>query len=323
MSGRVPRVRVRLPAVLRGLAGGRGETFGEGRTVREVLQSLERVHPGLGDRLVDPAGTQRRYLSLFLNDEDVRSLSGLDTAVGQGDELMVVPAISGGAPARLAAAEHQVLQGRLPGFDEGRRRLFAARVRVAGAGKAAGPAILALSKAGVGRLWIDDPSGVLPADEGGWVPLGAGAGSSRADRVLAHLSSLGSAVLAERFPTGGVPTATLVCTQDPAEAREAAEQSRRAGIPHVVLEWAGEGGPVVTVPPGAPCYDCSQPYAAAWRSAQAPGPAASCLAALELVLAIAVPAEATGRRIELVDGLPVPRPTLRRAGCRCHPGSRR
>ncbi len=100
MTARSAGVRVRLPAALRPLAGGRPEARGEGRTVGEVLREVERAHPALGVRLLDAQGRPRRYLSLFLNDEDVRHLSGLETAVQDGDELTVVPAIAGGAPCR-------------------------------------------------------------------------------------------------------------------------------------------------------------------------------------------------------------------------------
>lgn len=100
MSDLGATVRVRLPAVLRPLAGGRAELRGEGRTVGEVLGAVERAHPGLGERLLDAQGSPRRYLTLFLNDEDVRGLSGVETAVHDGDELTVVPAIAGGAPCR-------------------------------------------------------------------------------------------------------------------------------------------------------------------------------------------------------------------------------
>jgi molybdopterin synthase sulfur carrier subunit len=100
VTDRSATVLVRLPAVLRHLAGGRPDARGEGRTVGEVLRTLERAHPGLGQRLMDAAGRPRRYLTLFLNDEDVRHLSGLETPVRDGDELTVVPAIAGGAPCR-------------------------------------------------------------------------------------------------------------------------------------------------------------------------------------------------------------------------------
>jgi MoaD family protein len=100
MSEAPASVRVRLPAALRAFAGGRDEARGEGRTVGEVLRALGREHPGLDARLVDEAGRPRRYVSVFLNDEDVRHLAGLDTPVHDGDELTIVPAIAGGAPCR-------------------------------------------------------------------------------------------------------------------------------------------------------------------------------------------------------------------------------
>jgi sulfur-carrier protein len=101
-----PTVRVRLPAVLRPLAGGRAELQGEGTTVGEVLRGLGLDHPELGARLLDGEGRLRRYVTFFLNDEDVRHAGGVDAAVGEGDELTVVPAISGGAaePAASPAA---------------------------------------------------------------------------------------------------------------------------------------------------------------------------------------------------------------------------
>jgi len=100
VTGRSATVRIRLPAVLRPLAGGRSEARGEGRTVGEVLRALERAHPALAERLLDAEGRPRRYLTLFLNDEDVRGLSGIETPVREGDELTLVPAIAGGGPCR-------------------------------------------------------------------------------------------------------------------------------------------------------------------------------------------------------------------------------
>lgn len=93
-----PSVRVRLPSVLRPLAGGRPELHGEGATVGEVLRALGREHPELCHRLLDDDGRLRRYVTFFLNGEDVRHAGGADAAVAPGDELTVVPALSGGAP---------------------------------------------------------------------------------------------------------------------------------------------------------------------------------------------------------------------------------
>jgi molybdopterin converting factor small subunit len=100
MSERRPKVRVQLPSSLRTLAGGKAELGCEGRTVGEVLEALARLEPALGARLVDEQGRARRYVSLFLGDEDVRQLGGLGAPVRDGDVLTVVPAIAGGAPCR-------------------------------------------------------------------------------------------------------------------------------------------------------------------------------------------------------------------------------
>jgi len=97
MSARPARVRVRVPAALRELAGGQAEAVGEGSTVGEVLRGLGKVHPRLLERIVDGQGRQRRYVSLFLNDDDLRALGGLDAPVCDGDVVVVVPALSGGS----------------------------------------------------------------------------------------------------------------------------------------------------------------------------------------------------------------------------------
>lgn len=313
-------VRVRLPGPLRSLAGGRAELRGEGRTVGEVLRALVREHSGLEGRLVDEAGRPRRYVSLFLNDEDVRSLAGLDTPVHPGDELTIVPAIAGGAPLTADERARYAHQLRVPGLADGQERLSAARVRVVGAAKPAWPAILALVQAGVGRIWLDDPEDVSAADREGWLLPPGAEGTARAGAAIPELGARSSYVRVERYPTGGVPTATLVCAPTVAEALVAAEQARRAGVPHVVLEVDGDGGSVVSVPPGAPCYACARSTFSAGRPAEAGSAVAACLAAVELLLAIATPADAAGRRIDLVRGLPASRPTSRLAGCACAQG---
>ena len=87
---------VRIPTQLRTLSGGAAEVDVEGSTVGEVLKALDAAHPGLGERLFDEDGKLRRFVNVFLADEDVRFLDGLDTAVGAGQPVSIVPAVAGG-----------------------------------------------------------------------------------------------------------------------------------------------------------------------------------------------------------------------------------
>jgi sulfur-carrier protein len=89
-------VRVRVPSQLRTLSGGASEVAVEGATVADVLAALDASHPGFRDRLFDDAGKLRRFVNVFLADEDVRFLQGLDTAVTDGQTLSIVPAVAGG-----------------------------------------------------------------------------------------------------------------------------------------------------------------------------------------------------------------------------------
>ena len=87
---------VRLPTPLRPMAGGRDEVTVAGTTVREVLDSLDAAHGGLKGRIVDDGGQLRRFINVYVGEDDVRGLSGLDTAVKDGDVLSIIPAIAGG-----------------------------------------------------------------------------------------------------------------------------------------------------------------------------------------------------------------------------------
>jgi molybdopterin synthase sulfur carrier subunit len=87
---------VRIPTQLRTLTGGVGEVQVEGSTVGEALKALDAAHPGMGDRLFDEAGNLRRFVNVFLVDEDVRFLEGLATPVADGQTLSIVPAVAGG-----------------------------------------------------------------------------------------------------------------------------------------------------------------------------------------------------------------------------------
>lgn len=89
-------VTVRIPTQLRPLAGGSSDVQVDGSSVGEVLKSLEAAHPGFQDRLFDDAGKLRRFVNVFVADEDIRFLNGLETSVAEGSTLSIVPAVAGG-----------------------------------------------------------------------------------------------------------------------------------------------------------------------------------------------------------------------------------
>jgi molybdopterin converting factor small subunit len=89
-------ITVRVPAQLRTLTGGAGELSVDSGTVRGVIGSLEAEHPGFEARLLDEHGALRRFVNVFVADEDVRFLDGLDTKVDDGQTLSIVPAVAGG-----------------------------------------------------------------------------------------------------------------------------------------------------------------------------------------------------------------------------------
>ncbi|MCW2860365.1 MAG: molybdopterin synthase sulfur carrier subunit [Actinoallomurus sp.] len=88
-------IEVRIPTILRNYTDGAKAVEGGGATLDELFADLEARHPGLRDRLVDDKGL-RRFVNVYLNDEDVRFLGGLDTQVSDGDTVTVLPAVAGG-----------------------------------------------------------------------------------------------------------------------------------------------------------------------------------------------------------------------------------
>ncbi len=87
---------VKIPPVLRASVGGEREVGASGTNVGEVLRDLASSHPATESQLFGPDGALNRYVNVYLNDEDVRVLDGLDTAVGEGDTLQILPAMAGG-----------------------------------------------------------------------------------------------------------------------------------------------------------------------------------------------------------------------------------
>jgi sulfur-carrier protein len=88
-------IEVRIPTILRNYTGGAKAVEGSGATLDELLNNLDKDHGGLRDRLVD-GEKLRRFVNVYLNDEDVRFLGGLETPVKDGDTVTVLPAVAGG-----------------------------------------------------------------------------------------------------------------------------------------------------------------------------------------------------------------------------------
>jgi molybdopterin synthase sulfur carrier subunit len=88
-------VEVRIPTILRTYTGGAKAVDGSGATLSEVIESVESGHPGIKDRLIEGSDL-RRFINVYVNDEDVRFLGGLDTPVDDGDVVVMLPAVAGG-----------------------------------------------------------------------------------------------------------------------------------------------------------------------------------------------------------------------------------
>ena len=89
-------VIVRLPSQLRSLVGGVGEVPVEAATVREAIVAVDDAYPGIALRVLDDRGALRRFVNVFVADEDVRFLNGLETALEAGQTVSLVPAVAGG-----------------------------------------------------------------------------------------------------------------------------------------------------------------------------------------------------------------------------------
>ena len=115
-------IEVRIPTILRTYTGGERVVEGSGGTVTELIDKLEVDHPGIKERLIEN-GEARRFVNIYLNDEDIRFTGGLDTAVADGDTVVILPAVAGGALGFAAAAAiigHRAAAAALLGRPSGR-----------------------------------------------------------------------------------------------------------------------------------------------------------------------------------------------------------
>ncbi len=89
-------IKVRIPTPLRRLTGGKGEVDLEGTSIAALINTLEIEFPGMKERLCDKEGAVRRFVNIYINEEDIRFHQGLETPVAEGDEVSIIPAIAGG-----------------------------------------------------------------------------------------------------------------------------------------------------------------------------------------------------------------------------------
>jgi molybdopterin converting factor small subunit len=89
-------VSVRIPTILRTYTGGESEVTAEGADLAAVLEDLEKNHPGIKARILDDSGEIRRFVNVYVGNEDVRFLENLGTATPDGSQLSIIPAVAGG-----------------------------------------------------------------------------------------------------------------------------------------------------------------------------------------------------------------------------------
>ena len=97
-------IEVRVPTILRSYTGGAKTVEGSGDTLAGLIDELDTKHNGLKGRLITPEGGLHRFVNIYVNDEDVRFVGGLDAKLGDGDNVTILPAVAGGAFAFAAAA---------------------------------------------------------------------------------------------------------------------------------------------------------------------------------------------------------------------------
>jgi molybdopterin converting factor small subunit len=88
---------IRIPTILRTYTHGAGEVTADGSKLSEVLDSLEAHHPGIRARILDDAGALRRFVNVYVGDDDVRFIGGLDAEIADGTKISIIPAVAGGA----------------------------------------------------------------------------------------------------------------------------------------------------------------------------------------------------------------------------------
>jgi adenylyltransferase/sulfurtransferase len=153
-------IKVRIPTPLQRLTSGKSEIEleADGVDVRELIERLDGSFPGFKERLIDENGGIRRFINVYVNDEDIRFLEGERTVVKDGDLVSIVPALAGGSleldDERIERYSRQIILPEVGG--KGQEKLFGAKVLLVGAGGLGSPVAMYLAAAGVGTIGIVD-----------------------------------------------------------------------------------------------------------------------------------------------------------------------
>lgn len=150
-------VKVYIPTPFRQLTGNRAFVDADGGDVAGVLRDLEQRFPGFGEMVFDSSGRIPDHINVYVNNQEISALNGSETAVSDGDEISLIPAIAGGAamtPEQVDRYSRHLIMEQIGPL--GQRRLSAGQVLVVGAGGLGSPVLVYLAAAGVGRLGIVD-----------------------------------------------------------------------------------------------------------------------------------------------------------------------
>ncbi|MEW6040609.1 MAG: molybdopterin-synthase adenylyltransferase MoeB [Elusimicrobiota bacterium] len=153
-------IKVRIPQPLQKFTHGKEEVQAQASSVKELIDNLNSQYPGIKERLVDESGRVRRFINIYVNEEDVRFLQGDSTKLKDGDEVSIIHAIAGGSlnDSQIERYSRQIILPHVGG--KGQRKLLDAKVLLIGVGGLGSPVALYLTGAGVGTLGILDSDNV-------------------------------------------------------------------------------------------------------------------------------------------------------------------